>query len=312
MRRMNSMFDGVHGASLRTPFMYRSIARWVAGSSHDSGSRTVRDGTTSSVVGGMSSSISRSSPASAVAFSSDESVWICSDRMPGVSSTTPFGAILLQRRHERVHAHPEPEVERHVAVLDEEVVVAVAAVGDAGSRVGRLEPRRSRRRRRRRRRSRRVNERRAPFDERGRLRLAHGHEPDGVAGPQLAELPQLAAGDDRRADEAAERRAVRSEDDRGVAGEVDRADGVGGVVDVRGMQPGLAAVARAPTPAAARSGARRCGPSCSGPRSRWRRTRPGRARVKNSGAPCGPSVTPTCQSAVSAGRRSAGSGRRPC
>src|SRR3984957_14215724 len=39
-RLMNSMFHGVQGASERTPFMYRSIASRVAGSSQDSGSRT--------------------------------------------------------------------------------------------------------------------------------------------------------------------------------------------------------------------------------------------------------------------------------
>ena len=52
MRRMNSIFHGIHGASLRTLFMYRSIASRVAGSSQDSGSRTVRDGTRSWRVSG--------------------------------------------------------------------------------------------------------------------------------------------------------------------------------------------------------------------------------------------------------------------
>ena len=54
------------------------------------------------------------------------------------------------------------------------------------------------------------------------------------------------ARDDRRADEAAEARSVRAEDDRHVAGEVDRADGIGVVVDVGGMQPRLAAIAPRP------------------------------------------------------------------
>ena len=44
MRRMNSMFHGHHGASARTPCMYRSMASRVAGSSHDSGRWTIRDG----------------------------------------------------------------------------------------------------------------------------------------------------------------------------------------------------------------------------------------------------------------------------
>ena len=61
---MNSMFHGVHGASERTPCMYRSMASLVAGSSQDSGSRTVRDGTRSSCAGGSASSTSRSSGSS--------------------------------------------------------------------------------------------------------------------------------------------------------------------------------------------------------------------------------------------------------
>ena len=55
-----------------------------------------------------------------------------------------------------------------------------------------------------------------------------------------------ACDDGRRADEAAEARAVRPEDHRHVAGEIDRADGVGVVVDVGRMQPGLAAIAARP------------------------------------------------------------------
>ena len=77
------MFHGVHGASGRTPCMYRSIASRVAGSSHDSGSRTVRDGTRSSWAGGSASSTCCRSGSSDLAGSRAASVWICSDRMPG-------------------------------------------------------------------------------------------------------------------------------------------------------------------------------------------------------------------------------------
>src|ERR1700716_3443748 len=49
-RRMNSMFQGHHGGSSRTPAMYRWIASRVAGSSQDSGNLTVRLGTTRSWV----------------------------------------------------------------------------------------------------------------------------------------------------------------------------------------------------------------------------------------------------------------------
>ena len=93
-------------------------------------------------------------------------------------------------------------------------------------------------------------ERRAPVDVDGAQRRcpvgAHRHEPHGVAGRQLAELPPVAADDGDRADEAAEARPVRAEQDRRVAGEVKRANAVGVVVDVRRVQPGLAAVGAGP------------------------------------------------------------------
>ena len=52
MRRMNSMLLGHHGASGRTPCMYLSIARRVAGSSQERGRCTMRDGTVSVSIGG--------------------------------------------------------------------------------------------------------------------------------------------------------------------------------------------------------------------------------------------------------------------
>ena len=84
-----------------------------------------------------------------------------------------------------------------------------------------------------------------------------------VAGLELAELPQLGCDDRRRADEAAEARAVRAEDDRHVAGEVDGADRRR---RCRGCSRGAARPRRrpcAPIAASGRSGARRCGWSCS-------------------------------------------------
>ena len=116
--------------------------------------------------------------------------------------------------------------------------------------------------------------------------------------------------DGRRADEAAEARAVGAEDDRHVAGEVDRADGVGVVVDVRRVQAGLAAVGARPLRLRARPAARRCGSSCSAPPSRWRRASSMSSRVKNSGAACGPSSTPISQSVAERGRSSAARRRR--
>ena len=91
-------------------------------------------------------------------------------------------------------------------------------------------------------------------------------------GLQLADLPELGADDRRRADEAAEARPVGAEDDRHVAGEVDGADRVGVVVDVRRMQAGFAAVGARPLAAWVRSGARRCGRSCNALPSRSRRS----------------------------------------
>ena len=50
MRRMNSMLLGHQGASGRTDCVYFWIASRVAGSSHDSGRCTMRDGTSISSV----------------------------------------------------------------------------------------------------------------------------------------------------------------------------------------------------------------------------------------------------------------------
>ena len=72
---------------------------------------------------------------------------------------------------------------------------------------------------------------------------------------------------------------------------------VGRVVDVRRVQAGLAAVGAGPVGLRARRGARRCGPSCSGPSTWRRRTPPAPAGVRNSGSAWGPSSTPTSQSA---------------
>ena len=55
-RRMNSRFEGHHGASSRTTSMYRRMASSVAGSSHDSGRCTVRASIASAGVVGQPSS----------------------------------------------------------------------------------------------------------------------------------------------------------------------------------------------------------------------------------------------------------------
>ena len=75
---------------------------------------------------------------------------------------------------------------------------------------------------------------------------SHRDEADAVTGRHLAELPAVAAYDGDRADEAAQAGPVRPEQDRGVAGEVQSADTVGIVVNVRRVQPGLTAVGPGP------------------------------------------------------------------
>ena len=76
--------------------------------------------------------------------------------------------------------------------------------------------------------------------------VADRMQPHPVTGAQLTELPPVGRRHRRRADEAAETRAVGAEHDRHVAGEVDRADRVHVVVDVRRVEPGLAAVGPRP------------------------------------------------------------------
>ena len=153
-----------------------------------------------------------------------------------------------------------------VAVLDEQVVVAAAAVGDPGRRPGASRSPPSSWRPGRREvaavAAQRVRARRSV----DRARTAPCHR--GAAGPSFH---RSAAHDRDRADEAAEARAVGAEQDRHVAGEVDGADGVGVVVDVRRVQPGLAAVGPRPVGLRADRAGRRCGRSCSAPATSSRR-----------------------------------------
>jgi hypothetical protein len=76
--------------------------------------------------------------------------------------------------------------------------------------------------------------------------VVDGDEGDAVARAELAKLPQLGIDHHHRADEAAEARTVGAEDDRHVAGEIDRADRIGVVVQIRRMKPRLAAVGTCP------------------------------------------------------------------
>ena len=118
--------------------------------------------------------------------------------------------------------------------------------------------------------------------------LVNGAEADLVAGAELADLPELGVDDGGRTDEAAETGAIGTEDDGHVAGEIDRADGVGVVVNVGGVQAGFAAVFARPFGLGSdQADAGAVGVVVDLPRW-WRRRCRCRCAVKKSGAPCGP------------------------
>src|SRR5262245_29494328 len=117
-----------------------------------------------------------------------------------------------------MNAKAQVQIENQRAVFDEQVLVATGSICDQGS---------------------------SPVRVRANGGGTH-YESYRVTRGELADLPQLGLHDRGGADEAAETGAVGAEDDRHVAGEVDGADGVGVVVDVRRMQAGIAAVGACP------------------------------------------------------------------
>ena len=152
---------------------------------------------------------------------------------------------LAEQLLERVNPYAQVEAQLVRPRLDEQIAVAGRAMhgGAAAPQhggVGRLAPRPWQRAGQR-------DDRRIELTLQARgLRVGHQAEADGVARPHLPQLPQLRLRDDGRAHEAAQARAVGAEQDRHVAGEVHRADGVGVVVEVRRVQPGFAPVAPCP------------------------------------------------------------------
>ena len=125
-------------------------------------------------------------------------------------------------------------------------------------------------------------------------------EPDAVAGRELTELPPLARRNHERTDEAAETRAVRPQDDGHVAGEIDGANCVAGVVDVRRVQPRVAAVSSRPAgPRSEETIPVRAELKCTSHVARSISSRPPAAR--NSGSACGPMSAPIVHSAVISG-----------
>ncbi len=83
--------------------------------------------------------------------------------------------------------------------------------------------------------------------ERARFFERHALEAHSITRPQLSHLPQLRTHDRRGTDESAKARPVRTENHRHVSREVDRADCVRVVVDVRRMQSSLAAIGSCPS-----------------------------------------------------------------
>ena len=74
----------------------------------------------------------------------------------------------------------------------------------------------------------------------------HGLEAQAVPRSQLADLPAICGDHHEGADETAQRGAIGAEDDRHVAGEIDRTDGIGIVMDIGRMKPRLAAILARP------------------------------------------------------------------
>ena len=161
----------------------------------------------------------------------------------GVRSTMPSRPSASSGFLQRVHPHPQPR---------SSACSPYSTGRYRRRRAGR--PRRARRRRPRAGRGRRRRRRHRCAAASGTARrprsaaasgFPHRHEADRVARAQLARFHSSPLRR-RGADEAAEARPVGTEHDRGVAGEVERADRIGRVVDVGRVQPGLAAVLARP------------------------------------------------------------------
>ena len=255
------MFHGHHGASGRTPWLYRSMASRVAGSSHDNGrwttprrERRLDDLTKIGHTGRNSRCRARHGLLPAVDLNEQGANAL--GRVDDAATE-----VLVHPGSERMNTEAKLEVERHVPELDEEEPVSGLSKGDRGLVIGLVLDGDDR-----------VAGRSAgdgsmvpvgPGEGLDALRgtfepfvlttyrtggglLGPRHEPHRVTGSELSQLPPLGRGHDGRTHEPAQARSVRSEDDRHVPGEIDRPDGVARVVDVRGVQPGLAPVLASP------------------------------------------------------------------
>ncbi len=78
------------------------------------------------------------------------------------------------------------------------------------------------------------------------LLIVYAMKLNGIARLELAHLPQLSLHKGDRTDEATQTGTIRTEYDRHVAGEIHRADGIGIVMNVGGMQAGFTPIATRP------------------------------------------------------------------
>ena len=190
-------------------------------------------------------------------------------------------ALRAQRLEQRLHLEAQLQIQHRRPEFHQQVVFAGAADADVCGVASRDWPGRLR-----------ASDRRRIAS----ARCAHGPLDCAreCARDRRASWPTFhrsAQADGHRADEAAEAGPVGPEDHRHVAGEI---DGCRPRRRCRGCWTDAGPPRRhrcAPTAASGRSGARRCGWSCSALPSRWRRTSRCPRAVKKSGAPCGPCQT---------------------
>ena len=136
-----------------------------------------------------------------------------------------------------MNAHAQRKIERHRPIFDEQIVIALPPIDDRHAAAGGGQKGRT-----------------TACDNRPRNRIirpSDGCEPHLVARTELAHLPEVVACNHEGADKAAEARAIGPEDDRHVASEVEGAARIGRVVQIRRMQPSLAAIG--PRPAGRRA-----------------------------------------------------------
>ncbi len=254
MRRMNSMLLGHQGASGRTDCVYLRMASCVAGSSQESGRWTMREGTTMSSRSGMrrSHGIQRveqrlAAEAAAVVMDVQGADAGVISMMPGRrSARRPASSAWTRKRRLRSSTLGPYSTSRYLSPSARSTT-AGATAGGRGPGTG----------------SALRGWARLGFGATRRQAFARACVELGFHGSGLGFARPRGSGRCRRAcswpifqssacddgggaDEAAQAGTVGAEDDRHVAGEIDRADGVGVVVDVGGVQAGFAAIASRP------------------------------------------------------------------